>query len=351
MKKKAVVSGLVVSFLVTFVFLLSAYADTILFPYVPKNLPNVTTLVSVVNKSSGAPFLLYSYSHKDIGAALETGCTLDPPDEIVRPTHQNDLVTFDVAGSFNGGSALFSDPDSYGGTFNNPRPGPHRMTLLVSHSNLGGTLVNVGSNQSLYGEAMILDIAFGASWGYKALNDPNREDDTFTVDTKSALAPEIFIPAPPPGVSIIGGLRTFTFFPPNEWSTRFFVTPLGASLRTLNTKAEVSVVLGAAPFPSGVVKIFGVVDRGGNAVSSAPTSKTVNCVGAIDISDFLDSTADAAIANQGGWGYFYNSGGGADGPAGTDNPVVVFKLDFVVQSGTYGGTLNNAYCLSCEPAQ
>jgi len=321
-----------------------AGADTILFPVIAANQPNVTTIVSVVNNhgttggfliitaAADPAFLTYTYRYKDTfvggGAPNYTGgCTTYP---FTRPTHNGDVVSFDVSGTFSSGNALFSDPDSYGGGFGIPVSGAKRAYLLVTHSDAGGARVTAGG---LAGQAILMDISAGAAWGYKAIDDSDRDDYNFTVDgTKSALAVE--------STSLFStntDSRVFSFFPTNEWSTRFFVTPIGNNMNNTDLTGEVSIASGFGVF---FAPIGGVRDRGGN-VHGASVAQSIVCTGAVDVNALLDATAQASVATTGGWGYLYNSS--------TVNAEVVDFLEFVVNNPTYGGTNNNGYCLSCTP--
>jgi len=342
MKGKALVPALIV--LLLFGAFSMAGADTILFPVIAANQPNVTTIVSVVNNhgttggfliitaAADPAFLTYTYRYKDTfvggGAPNYTGgCTTYP---FTRPTHNGDVVSFDVSGTFSSGNALFSDPDSYGGGFGIPVSGAKRAYLLVTHSDAGGARVTAGG---LAGQAILMDISAGAAWGYKAIDDSDRDDYNFTVDgTKSALAVE--------STSLFStntDSRVFSFFPTNEWSTRFFVTPIGNNMNNTDLTGEVSIASGFGVF---FAPIGGVRDRGGN-VHGASVAQSIVCTGAVDVNALLDATAQASVATTGGWGYLYNSS--------TVNAEVVDFLEFVVNNPTYGGTNNNGYCLSCTP--
>jgi len=318
-------------------------ADTILFPYIVKS-DTVTTLISVVNKTLSASYLKYIYRHKDANQPV-ANCDVT---SFKRPTSENDLISFDVAGRFNEGNALFNDTNSYmyGDTFHLKDTGVKRGYLLVTHSNNLGERVSVGS-EGLYGEAVIIDVVTGGAWGYRAINDREREDYTFTdTGTGSALytIEEACIPNPiygePPYCypSTPGESRTFIFFPPNEWVTRFFVTPIGNGMDTENLTGRVNVV---SKIISPAAPLGGVYGRGGGYAMGDTFAKDLTCVAAFDLVDFMDSTARAAVENIGGWAYFYN--------LGLTNPVVIYKLEYVLNNSAYGGTINNGYCLSCSP--
>jgi hypothetical protein len=119
MKKATFPKILVVTFFC--IFLLSAggvYADTIFFPYIASDGANVTTIVSIVNKASASgQHLTFIYRYKTPSTPIGESCSTS---SLTRPTVPNDLITFDVAGIFSGGNAMYSDTNSYGGSFKAP---------------------------------------------------------------------------------------------------------------------------------------------------------------------------------------------------------------------------------------
>jgi hypothetical protein len=296
-----------------------AKAETILFPVIAINQPNVTTIVSVYNWASGATHLHYTYRFKDSvvgGSPNYTGACATA--EFTRPTTDMDLVSFDASGTLNSGNALFGDTGSYGGSFNLPGTGARRAYLLVTHSNASGTRVD--TSNLLGGEAIVMDIAFGAAWGYKAVRDSFTEDYTFinyydrggTDGVFSSISTSMWI----------GSIRQCSFFPPNEWTNKFFVTPIGGSMLSDRT-ADV-----------GLTDIY---DRNGTQFSNSVT-QSVTCTAAVDLEDLVDATIWSAIQATGGWSFFL--------PITAPSSVIVYRLEYVVNNATYGGTNNNAYLLS-----
>lgn len=315
MKCKILVLSLVI--FLTFGLFTFAKADTVLFPVIATNYPYVTTIVSVTNQGPTSGYLRYIYSYKPtvIGGSpnYTGGCYVD---SFVRPTWNPDLVSFDAAGSFNSGFALFNDPDNYGGAFNIIASGANRSYLLVTHSDSSGNRVNVGSNQALSGEAIIMDIFSGAAWGYKAVNDPSREDFTFTY---SNMLNSVWT----------GEAVRFSFFPLSSWTTRFFVTPIGSDMHSVDLTSTIQLYR-ANPI------VAGINGRGGDSYSfSRP--QLVRCTAGVNLSDLMDSTSYASLYYTGGWGRIGISSGSA---------AYIYKLEFVVNNPAYGGTNNNAYILT-----
>ncbi|OGW37770.1 MAG: hypothetical protein A2Y97_03750 [Nitrospirae bacterium RBG_13_39_12] len=296
-------------------------ADTVLFPVIAVNQPYVTTIVSVVNRGGGtskSTHLRYIYSYKDtfIGGLpnYSGGCAVS---SFVMPTWVPDIVSFDASGAYNGGWALFNDPDDYGGSFAIGTAGARRAYLLVTNSDAVGNRVNVGYGWSLGGEAIVMDIFAGAAWGYKAVNDDTGEDFSF-------------FPTGVINVMETGESSRFGFFPPSEWTTKFFVTPIGGNMDMLDLNSTIRI----AGYNGSAA---GSITGRGFTTYNFNVSQFVNCTAGVDLSDLMDSTAWAGIYYTGGWGWVYNESG---------SPAIVYKLEYVVNNPTYGGTNNNAYLLS-----
>jgi hypothetical protein len=316
MKGKIAVLAVIVCFVLTFGAFSIAQADTLLFPVIAINQPNVTTIVSVTNESAAATSLHYIYRVKDSlvgGSPNITGsCTSV---SFTRTTYYRDLVSFDASGSLNSGNALFGDTDVYGGSFDMGLTGPRRAYLLVTHSNASGTRIDVGNNTILFGEAIIMDIMYGAAWGYKAMNATDREDYTFTDSgIQNAIKYASF------------NYRGFSFFPPNEWTTKFFVTPIGADMDTSNLTSVVRLSTS-----------LHVYNRTGVEYSFTVPEFSPTCTAAIDLNDMMDSTTLAAVNATGGFSRLCFQ---------SLVPAIAYKLEYVVNNPTYGGTNNNCYLIS-----
>jgi len=317
MKRSFVLSVVIICFVLTLGTFSTAKADTVLFPVIATNYPYVTTIVSVTNQGPTFTHLNYIYSYKPalIGGVpnYTGGCAVY---NRVRPTWEPDVVSFDASGAFNAGWALFNDPDSYGGPFHLPVSGPYRAYLLVRNSDAAGNSVDVGSDFSLRGEAIIMDIFSGAAWGYRAVNDTTREDFTFD-------------PANLVNSVDSGDTVRFSFFPPNEWTTRFFVTPVGANMHAIDLTSTINLYR-ARP------AVTGIHGRG-MVIYTFNVPQLVRCTAAVDLRDLMDATTWAALSSTGGWGRIGISAGSS---------AYIYKLEYVVSNPTYGGTNNNAYLLS-----
>jgi len=322
MNVRKVIKVLFLSFLAAFGLFSAALADTILFPVVAVSTPNVITIVTVLNRPGGtSTHLHYIYRYKDAydGSSpnMSGSCASV---EFTRPTSDGDLVSFDASGFLDGGNALFGDTDSYGGSFHLPGSGAKRAYLLVTNSDSSGTRVDVASIRDLAGEAVIMDIATGAAWGMKVINDNTREDYTFTNVGDSG---GVWSALPSHGYNS----RRFTFFPPNEWTTRFFVTPIGPSMNSSDLTATVNLFS---------TSCGGLFDRIGTKYTFTPIDQSVTCTAGVDLEDLVDSSVWSAVETSGGWSWFRVASGDA----------IVYKLEYVVNDPTYGGTNNNGYLLS-----
>jgi len=277
----------------------------------------VTTIVSVINRlGTTSSHLHYIYRHKDalVGGSpnLTGNCSTV---QFTRATSAGDIVSFDPSGTFNSGNALFGDTNSYDGGFGMGLTGARRAYLLVTNSDASGNRVDVSNDIKLGGEAIIMDIATGAAWGMKGINDETREDYTFVNHDDGG---GVWSALPSNGYNS----RRLPFFPPAEWKTRLFVTPIGTSMNTANLTTTVGLSSSAPD---------GVIDRQGTAFSFSPIDLNVTCTGAVDLEQVVDSTVWSAVENIGGWTWVAVKSGDA----------AVYKLEFVVNDPTYGGTVNN----------
>ena len=295
------------SALFTLLLPISAAADTILFPVIAVNTPNVTSIVSVINGPGGGTSststLTYRHKASLIGGEPNTQGICSSVILSTRTIPDGDIVSFDASGLFNGGKALFNDTNNGTDSFAIGLSGPLRAYLLVDNGD--------PDNLDLAGETAVLDIATGAAWGMKAVNDQTGTGASFNSSGVWSMLP-------------INGTdsRRVAFPPLDVWGTRFFVTPIGGDMGT-NLTATVNLA-------------GGVYDRSGEPVSLATIDQPVTCTGAIDLADLMDSRTLAAVETGGGWSSFRVQSGSA----------VVYKLEYVVNNPTYGGTNNSSYLLS-----
>ena len=352
------------------------YAATIMFPYINSNPGNLSTIVNVINTATlggltCAPTedlqLHYRYMTKPITAAPIDACE---ERDFRRPSTTDDLVTFDAAGhiaSPNGGEAMFNDATDYNDGagapgFDLPNMGltdARRGYLLINHacSVTPEAVTAPALPGQLDGEVMLLDVVNGAAWGYQAILA-----DQTAAGLGGAFA---FADCLAAAVNPVTGATTellsevpagaanqqAALYPPDEFQTRFFVTPLvlnsdAANFTPTNNMSRIAAVdqkrtrirlLDA----NGIV---GVTDRDEDAASGGGPVH-VRCVAGIDLNDLTGGSFGPWYDAQGGWAYV-----DLDDPvlleageviaAGSDHCAIVFKLQFGAPN-LGGGPINS----------
>lgn len=351
-----------------------AYASSIMFHYINSNPGNLSTIVSVINTATRASMpclvgnmrLHYRYMTKPIGGANIDVCQMR---NFFRPTTPDDLVTFDVAGHINGGNAMFNDATNYNDGAGAPRfdlpnvgfADPRRGYLLVSHMCRGvdrpgeSFLQTINEDMQLDGETMLLDVVNGASWGYRAEQTYANTTGIYSfagltigrnpvVDATTEQLGENDV--------LVGNgpiWQKAAIYPPDEFQTRFFVTPLVIDTDLMTTN-DMSRIPAAAQKRTRIclrdsIGAIGVTDRDENPVSGgAPVH--VRCVAAIDLNTLTGGAFGAWFDVQGGWAFVdlmdpVIIGNEAFVNNLTDHPAVVTKLQFGSPSFA-AGMINSA---------
>lgn len=354
-------------------------ADVAMFPYVV-NSPTVTTLVTIVDRgdtantqryTSGGASALYAAGgnrlHWRLNYKADANATVNTAScsevDYYLPTSPNDIQTVDLGGKFGSTTkgVLFSDP-SVNNNWNASTSAAlnfmmgkaagvtQRGVLFVHNADAVADYDPVAAgNQSLttvYGEAMVLEVAGGASWGYQAVTTDNAGANDATAFAFAA------------GGTVSNGLVAstggpagiLTFMPPAEVTTNLYVTPVPAAAGQLLAangasvagwdQQQTAVSLNTAPGGVGAGVAF---DRDETLVSGA-VAQQVRCVGAVSVPQLVTSGALTVLAN-GGWGNVTL----AAGAAGTaTNAAYVTKLEYA--TGTLNGeamgkTINNGFIM------
>ncbi len=323
---------------------LGGYA--VVFPYVIKDDPNTTTIISVVvpdpdGSSDDAAELHYVYLHKDIAAAQTDACE---EYNFKGHTSPNDLVTFDAGGMFGDepgkeGYPLFND------TTSDPLSAGSPLSLVVEKQ-IGYLLVELlnednepaGSlNWPPDGEALILDIANGGAWGYKASSNFWYHDEQAWL-FKSLAAPALVNP-------------------PSIATTEFTVTPFSQGIIGNSGSYSSALLTNQMAVIQPVANedaTAAVFDRNENTLS-ATKEKKVTCVGVATLDELLGSGIlnNPAFVAQGGWGWLWNKPFDVDGdgdvevtpgcpffaPGCEQNEAFVFKVE---SSSALGSFMINA---------
>jgi len=314
-----------------------AVADDILFPWVPI-FDSVSTVVSITNSSTSDTLnLVYRYKAGDNYDNQTATCEHY---DISTDTSENDILTFDASGNINGGQPIFGDVVS--GTkgytnadllaLGNNITKPARAFLLVSNET-----TTVPADRTLYGEAMVLEIAGGAAWGYVAYNPegavttPNAFNDFFGDRLGEVIANNEYVQV--------------ALWPPNKVTTKFFITPV-TSASMDNGKLSVKVRL--CKTESGGDCVDGGVWFNDETGVSTTKEKSVVCTAAPTLDHLLESAAYNAFKNKNtmGWTNVVVNPGSTTGGLAQTEAAIIGKLDYTtsgitIEDTTVPGTLNN----------
>ncbi|MCG2720932.1 MAG: hypothetical protein L6290_02795 [Thermodesulfovibrionales bacterium] len=378
-----------------------ASAETIMFPYINSNPGNLSSIVSVINTQNtgicdllAAPVgghqlvLHYRYFTKPVTAAA-----IDPCTEVnfSRPTTFNDIVTFDVAGVVEGGNAMFNDATNYmGGAgapgFDLPNQGvttAERGYMLVTQR-CEGPILNADLDVPLYiadnldGEIMLLDIVNGAAWGYNAVISHKGlagmgayafssfapgliigATTDLLPDGWAGMPPFVLQSAPPflpPAPLPWTKLQQVAIYPPDEFTTRFFVTPLVMASPAVPGVTNDMSEVGALQQKRTRIRLIdgsgvqGITDRDENPRSGGNTVH-VRCVAGINIQDLAGTLASATwFTQQGGWASVQLADPLIIDPSEAILPgipnisynAIVFKLEYGTPSFAGGSMINTS---------
>jgi len=326
-----------------------ADADAILFPWVTKS-ATVSTVLSVINTAQGdgsAEVLHYQYWYKQSTANGQT----EVCDNISfkRSTSKDDIVTFDAAGNMNGGQALFSDPGagtwkggpSYGSArYDLNVTAPRRAFLIVDNNT--DAFVNDATNEdgTMYGEAMMIEIAGGAAWGYIAYNASGGEGSS----QNGAVRFD-------DGLDVLGEVIGITettqtvLLPPDTITTRFFMTPVETTSQR-DGDADSGIQLCIDPDNAGGCDEGGIYDNDENKIDFEK-EKAIRCTSGDDLEDLMTEASFNTFSATGGQGWSYiitfadSLGDGVD-----SDGMIIGKLEFTttgvtLDGTTVPGTLNN----------
>jgi len=312
---------------------LPSHSDDILFPMVISS-NTVTTLLSVVNSGS-TETLHYRFYYK----TLETQ---DACEEVnfKQPSSPNDLVTFDVSGVFGDSTGVLFEPTT-SITYRPFSPfksvKPVRAFAMVD-SNDSQT---PHPDQSLSGEALVIDFTNGSFWGYIAMNalpingvTANRSvvvGNPFDFSDRVERAGEVL-------TQNSKGVTTSILPFEAGTETAFLVTPI-ATTSPFQLSGSTSTTLGLRiPEENGLAA--GVMfDRDENPFSGVQ-DKQVTCVGRVDVGSLLSEATKQYLQDLGGW----------TSVKPTSGQAIVFKLEYNDSPEFAGvplgvGSVNNAIWL------
>lgn len=374
-----------------------AQAGVVYFPYVVGS-DTVTTIISIINTEGSTPRgvndkLHYTFYSKTLGEG-ETEADLNAKGcnewNQYLPTSKNDIVTFDLAGTFAGAASgvMFQDASTATQPRNDGYTGagqwdmgaeydPFRGYMVVEHA-ADMTLTNGTSTGGLYGEAIIFEFGSGASWGYQAMANVGQESAT-GMPANTQYDFRRFASASPSYVPLFPVANES-----DPYTTKFMVTPLWTPNGVPNMMPTTSgtgddnvnaatISMTAADFAESSAAIF---DRDENPISGS-SPKEVVCVGAVMAEDLV-SISGVSNLGQGGWagvtnystfGPFSTSQADLQEASNCESSIdrnedysyscsataVLFKVEFGNTDAigglpeTTGGTYNNAILLSPHP--
>ena len=349
--KRWMVLMLAVGFVLTASF--SAQADSVLLPWVIKD-KSISTIITLVNTANPDPMkvrfhLLYWYKASTKNEQTEKCEEVD----FCVPTSYNDILVFDAAGNFNHGAPLFGDTAVHGTKYTTvqgdalslPVDGPRRAFLIVTNeiytSENCGAAPLMGGENTIYAEAMVVDIANGAAWGYDGYNPQNALSwMDFSDNGTDALGQVV--------ASNNGEYAFLTIMPPSVLTTRMFVTPVAANMTQVGA-GQVGV---AAQLYCDIGSNLGGMYDYDERCISFDTVKGVICTDGSDVSTYVSSGAWIIFANTRaeGWAYLSLPNRNVTTSTGIQVPTTrqaaIGKLEFTA-SGTsidgtsIGGALNN----------
>lgn len=296
-----------------------ARADAILFPWVVTS-DSVVTVISVVNHTDAAAAdkLHLAYFYKKTTANTNTEACDEVNFEV--PTTFEDVVSFDVNAQLaTKGGPLFNDATNYAGAnFSMNIVKPRRAFLIVDNRVTDGSFVEEGglnnNGDSLYGEAMVIELGAGAAWGYRAYNSADN----------NWLNPDFSNSQEVHGEVLHTEDRTpTTILPPSQWVTRFFITPVGEGQDTGNMNAG--------------FRLYAIWDRDENPISGGLDNEIV-CTGTLDVASnvLLSEGSYNRIKDQGGWTFVDTRHGDASGDVEHVFDACVMKLEYNL-GGSVGG--------------
>jgi len=331
--KRWMVLMLAVGFVLTASF--SAQADSVLLPWIVKD-KAISTIVTLVNTADPDPqkvrfHLLYWYKASTRNEQTERCEEVD----FCVPTSYNDILVFDAAGNFNHGATLFGDTAVQGTKYTTvqgdalslPVDGPRRAFLIVTNeiytSENCGAAPLMGGENTMYAEAMVVDIANGAAWGYDGYNPRNALSwmdfyDNATSGT-DALGQVV--------ASNNGEYAFLTIMPPSVFTTKIFVTPVDSNM--WNGSLSVTSKL-YCDIPGNLGGMYDYDER----CVSFDTVKKVVCTDASTVDHYVSSGAWTIFANTKaeGWAYLY-----LPNVVGSTRQATIGKLEYSLGTASFDG--------------
>jgi hypothetical protein len=375
-------------------FVKDASADAIMFPWVVRS-ADVTTVISVINTAEtdaealGLPFH-NNRLHIEYWAKLTTANDQEEMCEEYNfeiTSSKDDMVTWDIAGHFNGGLPMFNDTSNEviaATDMTLAVADPRRAFLIVDNNTKAlidsscqgdidgvfgddededGLITGCNKDGTLYGEATIIEHKTGAAWGYIAYNAEHGQRDPFNPGGKDLEFDD--------GDDNLGEVidddetTLTTLLNPNVATTKLFVTP--ADTDNIDSddpddrdqrRGDQNTIIQLCRFPErdseytrfrdGILPYTGDCQSGGiwnneEGGFSFTVEKNIVCTSADEIVDFFGGAGTSAYtqwvaSGKAGWAYVLVESGDLDDQAGVPDTedgnyieadeAIIGKLEF-----------------------
>ena len=281
--KKWMVLMLAVGFVLTASF--SAQADVIL-PWIVKS-PTVSTIVSVINtdKDPNTDPIHLKYFVKPGDTDYTSQCK---EEDFYLPLSKNDIVVFDAANKINNGHPVYPDD-----RIANPK-----LQLGITSIDAGRGVLAIDG--AAYAEAIVLELAGGAAWGYDAYDNSTATDQFGQIISPAEYA-------------------YLVIQPKNVFKTKLFVTPISAN-NQISGKESATVYLSMDQAGNQT----GFYDQDENPYSTN-VKITTTCTSALDIANYANPRLPS---DDEAWAYVKVDSGRA----------AVGKLEYAISGTSIAGT-------------
>jgi hypothetical protein len=308
-------------------------ADSVFFPHIVGS-DTVHTIVSVVNQTGD----LYN-DGQDLHWRLmwkNAANLLEPCQEYNRflPSSENDLQTVDLSGAIGnpnrgvlfedalavgaGGNVTYGPDDAYNLVSQvragmGPNPPAVRGFLLIDNAT-SDSVSTFDDEPNIFGEAIVIEYAIGATWGYTAFTkaneeegnpEPNEFDNLFDYEDAASQSgyPISFLPLVGDESAVTALMVTPVVAPRSPRDESWADSDMSDAFGPNSYRAFVRLVTE----PDGDINDeASLYDRDENYFSGGRTEEVV-CVGRVDVKNlYATSMAESHPLANGGWGRVLN---------------------------------------------
>jgi len=291
-----------------FIAVKDASADALLYPAVRTD-GNFITFINVVNKSS-ATSLHWMYRYDDPSVA---GNQCYHKDGFARTT-PNDMFTVDISNTVDAGSPIPLGIDTTSGSYNLGKGWPGLLTIYAFTGNYPGTPT---PENTLFGEATIINVSTSEIYKYKALNDFYGIGEGSLDDMGYGASPFTI-----PGQSV---MPTAVWYPVSAVSTQWYIMVGHNQLAWAmpgdpNLCTTLSARVAFADSAGNSMYFYDINEN----LLSATSGVTVDCFAYLTLANFI-APASLPDAANGGWAHIQMT---LPTPLGRCNKSIhVYKLE------------------------